>query len=112
MSILINKDTKVITQGITGKTGAFHTRCQDYANGTNCFVAGVNPKKAGEAIRRSRIYASVKGRQPNRRHASVIYVRRRRRGRPSGKRSRPTSIPASASPRASRSATCSWCATR
>src|SRR5258707_522577 len=49
MSILINKDTKVITQGITGKTGQFHTRmCRDYANGKNCFVAGVNPKKAAE----------------------------------------------------------------
>ncbi len=49
MSILINKDTKVITQGIMGKTGQFHTRmCRDYANGKNCFVAGVNPKKAGE----------------------------------------------------------------
>ncbi len=34
MSILINKDTKVITQGITGKTGRFHTeKCQEYANG-------------------------------------------------------------------------------
>ena len=49
MSILINKDTKVITQGITGKTGQLHTRaCRDYANGKNCFVAGVHPKKAGE----------------------------------------------------------------
>jgi succinyl-CoA synthetase alpha subunit len=53
MSILINKNTKVITQGITGKTGQFHTRmCRDYANGKNCFVAGVNPKKAGEDLRR------------------------------------------------------------
>ena len=51
MSILINKDTKVITQGITGKTGQFHTeKCIEYANGKNCFVAGVNPKKAGEKI--------------------------------------------------------------
>ena len=51
MSILINKDTKIITQGITGKTGQFHTeKCQEYANGKNCFVAGVNPKKAGESI--------------------------------------------------------------
>ncbi|HGN0628922.1 TPA: succinate--CoA ligase subunit alpha, partial [Pseudomonas aeruginosa] len=49
MSILINKDTKVITQGITGKTGQFHTRmCREYANGKAAFVAGVNPKKAGE----------------------------------------------------------------
>ena len=44
MSILIDKNSRVITQGITGKTGAFHTRlCRDYANGKNCFVAGVNP---------------------------------------------------------------------
>ena len=51
--ILINKDTRVITQGITGKTGQFHTRkCREYANGKNCFVAGVNPKKAGEDLRR------------------------------------------------------------
>ena len=52
MSILINKNTKVITQGITGKTGQFHTRmCRDYANGKNCFVAGVNPKKGGRGLR-------------------------------------------------------------
>ena len=51
MSIYVNKDTKVITQGITGKTGQFHTeKCIEYANGKHCFVAGVNPKKAGEKI--------------------------------------------------------------
>jgi succinyl-CoA synthetase alpha subunit len=61
MSILINKDTRVITQGITGKTGQFHTLgCQAYANGKNCFVAGVNPKKAGEKFSDIPIYASVK----------------------------------------------------
>ncbi len=61
MSILINKDTKVITQGITGKTGQFHTRmCIEYANGKNCFVAGVNPKKPGESFEGVPIYASVK----------------------------------------------------
>jgi succinyl-CoA synthetase alpha subunit len=60
MSILINKDTKVITQGITGKTGQFHTRmCRDYANGKNCFVAGVNPKKAGEDFEGIPIFANV-----------------------------------------------------
>ena len=60
MSILINKNTKVITQGITGKTGQFHTRmCRDYANGKNCFVAGVNPKKAGEDFEGIPIYANV-----------------------------------------------------
>ena len=58
MSILINKDTKVITQGITGKTGQFHTRmCREYANGQAAFVAGVNPKKAGEDFEGVPIYA-------------------------------------------------------
>jgi succinyl-CoA synthetase alpha subunit len=61
MSIYINKNTKVITQGITGKTGQFHTeKCQEYANGKNCFVAGVNPKKPGESIFNIPIYGSVK----------------------------------------------------
>ncbi len=60
MAILINKDTKVITQGITGKTGQFHTRmCRDYANGKNCFVAGVNPKKAGEDFEGIPIFATT-----------------------------------------------------
>ena len=61
MSILINKNTRVITQGITGKTGQFHTeKCQEYANGKNCFVAGVNPKKAGESIFGIPIFGTVK----------------------------------------------------
>ena len=76
MSILINKDTKVITQGITGKTGQFHTRgCRDYANGKNCFVAGVNPKKAGEDFEGIPIYANVKEAAANTgATVSVIYV--------------------------------------
>jgi succinyl-CoA synthetase alpha subunit len=76
MSILIDKNTRVVTQGITGKTGQFHTRmCRDYANGRNCFVAGVNPKKAGEDFEGIPIYASV--REAKREQgvtASVIYV--------------------------------------
>ncbi len=60
MSIYINQDTKVITQGMTGKTGQFHTeKCQAYANGKNCFVAGVNPKKAGESLFGIPIFATV-----------------------------------------------------
>ena len=60
MSILINKNTKVITQGITGKTGQFHTRmCRDYANGKNCFVAGVTPGKGGQDFEGIPIYNSV-----------------------------------------------------
>ncbi|MBL8310285.1 MAG: succinate--CoA ligase subunit alpha [Burkholderiales bacterium] len=76
MSILINKDTKVITQGITGKTGQFHTKgCQAYANGKNCFVAGVNPKKAGESFEGIPIYSSVKeAKAQTGATVSVIYV--------------------------------------
>jgi len=76
MSILIDRNTRVITQGITGKTGAFHTRlCRDYANGKNCFVAGVNPNKAGENFEGIPIFGSVKeAKQRTGATASVIYV--------------------------------------
>ena len=76
MSILINKNTRVVTQGITGKTGQFHTRMsRDYANGRNCFVAGVNPKKAGEDFEGIPIYASVREAKQNAGvNTSVIYV--------------------------------------
>jgi succinyl-CoA synthetase alpha subunit len=76
MSILIDKNTRVITQGITGKTGQFHTRgCQAYANGKACFVAGVNPKKAGESFEGIPIHASVKdARDATGATVSVIYV--------------------------------------
>ena len=76
MSILINKDTRVITQGITGKTGQFHTKgCQGYANGKACFVAGVNPKKAGESFEGIPIMASVKdAKAATGATVSVIYV--------------------------------------
>lgn len=76
MSILINKDTKVITQGITGKTGQFHTRmCREYGNGKEAFVAGVNPKRAGEDFEGVPIYASVKeAKEETGATVSVIYV--------------------------------------
>jgi succinyl-CoA synthetase alpha subunit len=76
MSILIDKNTRVITQGITGKTGQFHTRmCRDYANGRNCFVAGVNPKKAGEDFEGIPIFASVAdAKRQTGATVSVIYV--------------------------------------
>lgn len=48
MSILVNKSTKVITQGITGKAGRFHTeQCMAYGSK---FVGGVTPGKGGEKI--------------------------------------------------------------
>jgi len=76
MSILIDKNTRVMTQGITGKTGAFHTRlCRDYANGKNCFVAGVNPSKAGENFEGIPIFGSVQdAKQQTGATVSVIYV--------------------------------------
>jgi succinyl-CoA synthetase alpha subunit len=76
MSILIDRNTKVITQGITGKTGQFHTRmCRDYANGKNCFVAGVNPKRPGEVFEGIPIHASVKdAKAATGATVSVIYV--------------------------------------
>jgi succinyl-CoA synthetase alpha subunit len=76
MSILINRNTRVVTQGITGKTGQFHTRMsRDYANGKSCYVAGVNPKKAGEDFEGIPIFASVAAAKAKTGvNTSVIYV--------------------------------------
>ncbi|MDP9065032.1 MAG: succinate--CoA ligase subunit alpha, partial [Pseudomonadota bacterium] len=76
MSILIDRNTKVMTQGITGKTGAFHTRlCRDYANGKAAFVAGVNPSKAGENFEGIPIFGNVKeAKERTGANVSVIYV--------------------------------------
>jgi hypothetical protein len=109
MSILIDKNTRVITQGITGKTGQFHTRmCRDYANGRACFVAGVNPKKAGEDFEGIPIFATVKeAARQTRATVSVIYVPPAGAAAAIWERWRPSSTSRSASPRASRCATCS-----
>jgi len=57
MSIFVNKDTKVIYQGLTGSQGRFHgLRNRDY--GTQV-VAGTNPKKAGEDVDGVPIFATV-----------------------------------------------------
>ena len=76
MSILIDSNTRVMTQGITGKTGQFHTRMgAQYANGKNCYVAGVNPKKAGEDFEGIPIFGTVKdARKATGATVSVIYV--------------------------------------
>ena len=76
MSILIGRNTRVMTQGITGKTGQFHTRMGvQYANGKNCYVAGVNPKKAGEDFEGIPIFGSVKdAKKATGATVSVIYV--------------------------------------
>ena len=76
MSILIDKNTRVMTQGITGKTGMFHTQTsRAYANGKACFVAGVNPKKAGENFEGIPIFGTVKdAKAQTGANVSVIYV--------------------------------------
>src|SRR5499427_5237531 len=57
MSILINKSTRVICQGITGKAGAFHTKgCKEY--GTQ-MVGGVTPGKAGETVEGLPVFNTV-----------------------------------------------------
>ncbi len=76
MSILIDKNTKVITQGITGKTGQFHTQMgKAYANGANCYVAGVTPGKGGQSFDGIPIFNSVaEAKERTGATASVIYV--------------------------------------
>jgi succinyl-CoA synthetase alpha subunit len=76
MSILINKNSRVMTQGITGKTGQFHTRMgKEYANGQNCYVAGVTPKKGGQSYEGIPIFETVKeARDKTGADVSVIYV--------------------------------------
>jgi succinyl-CoA synthetase alpha subunit len=76
VSILINRNTRVMTQGITGNTGQFHTRTsRDYANGRACYVAGVNPKRAGENFEGIPIYGTVRdAKEKAGANVSVIYV--------------------------------------
>ncbi len=76
MSILINKNTRVLTQGITGKTGMFHTKTgKEYANGAACYVAGVTPKKGGQKYEGIPIFETVKeAKAATGANVSVIYV--------------------------------------
>lgn len=73
MSILINKDTKVITQGITGATGLFHAKgAREY--GTQ-MVGGVTPGKGGTSIDGFPVFDTVKAAmEETGATASVIYV--------------------------------------
>jgi len=76
MSIIIGDKTRVLTQGITGKVGSFHTRrCIDYALGRNCFVGGVHPKKGGEIFDGIPIFRTIEeGKSKTNANASVVYV--------------------------------------
>ena len=79
MSILINKDTKIIVQGLTGKTGTFHTEQALAYHGTQ-MVAGTHPSKGGSNWTGSSgetlpIFASVaEAKEATGATASVIYV--------------------------------------
>jgi succinyl-CoA synthetase alpha subunit len=82
MSILVDRNTKIIVQGLTGKTGTFHTEQALAYYGTQ-MVAGTHPKKGGEfwtgrvegADARLPIFASVaEAKERTGANASVIYV--------------------------------------
>ena len=73
MSILVDKNTKVIVQGITGGQGRFHTeQMLDY--GTN-IVAGVTPGKAGQEVCGVPVFDTVKAaKEATGANASILYV--------------------------------------
>ena len=79
MSILIDKNTKVLTQGMTGNTGSFHTNQALAYFGTQ-MVGGIHPKKGGEMWKADNgtelpIFSSVaEGKAKTGADASVVYV--------------------------------------
>lgn len=73
MSVLVDKNTRLLVQGITGNTGEFHTRqCVEY--GTNV-VAGVTPGRSGEDVEGIPVFDTVaEAVRETGANASVIYV--------------------------------------
>ena len=76
MAILLDGSSRVLTQGITGKVGSYHTlRCLNYGMGRDCFVGGVNPKRGGEIYEDMKIFATVaEAKEETNANISVIYV--------------------------------------
>ncbi|CAH2406998.1 MAG: succinate--CoA ligase subunit alpha [Mesorhizobium sp.] len=79
MSILVDKNTKVLVQGLTGKTGTFHTEQALAYHGTK-MVGGIHPKKGGETWTGAKgeslpIFSTVaEGKAKTGANASVVYV--------------------------------------
>ena len=73
MSILINKNTRVICQGITGKVGEFHTKgCKEYGT---AMVGGVTPGKGGETVQGLPVFDTVEEAvQKTAANATMIFV--------------------------------------
>lgn len=73
MSVLIDRNTRLIVQGITGQQGLFHTR-QMIAYGTNV-VGGVTPGKGGQWVEGKPVFDMVRtARETTGANATVIYV--------------------------------------
>jgi len=79
MAILVNKETKILVQGLTGKAGTFHTEQALAYHGTK-MVGGIHPKKGGESWTASQgdilpIFANVReGKEQTGADACVVYV--------------------------------------
>jgi succinyl-CoA synthetase alpha subunit len=80
MSILVSRSTRVITQGITGKTGLFHAQqCRAYAAecqpGADVFVGGVTPGKGGTTVDDFPVFNSViEAREKTGANTSMVFV--------------------------------------
>src|SRR5213596_3465021 len=99
MSVLVDKNTRLVVQGITGSAGGFHTRqCMEY--GTNV-VAGVTPGKGGQKFDdKVPVFDTVaEARAQTGCNVSMIFVPPEARPIPFSKRSMPTSSWLSALPK-------------
>lgn len=80
MSILVSRSTRVITQGITGRTGLFHAQqCRAYAAecqpGVDVFVGGVTPGKGGTTVDDFPVFNSViEAREKTGANTSMVFV--------------------------------------
>lgn len=80
MSILVNHETRIVCQGITGSSGLFHSRmCREYAlecqPGVDVLVGGVTPGKGGSSVDRFPVFNSVsEARRETNANTSMVFV--------------------------------------